>query len=176
WDRGRGEVRVCEGGLDTGDVAVDLFRGERYRCERVFDLVGDAASDLLPGGLFLRTEEFGGVFEHEHVAVGGAIGAAAAFKQRDGSEQIHGAAIGRAGDGHLHLGRSGAHAVRAAEEVVERLHGFRGEDAVNGGADEGGLAAGVEHFGQGASDEDDAAVDVERGDAVGDGREHCLEL
>ena len=64
----------------------------------------------------------------------------------------------------------------AAEEVVDGLERFGGEDFFDGGADEGGLAAGVEHLGEGAVGEDDAAARVERGDAVGDGLEHGFEL
>ena len=45
-----------------------------------------------------------------------------------------------------------------------------------GAADERRLAAGVEHLGEGAVGEDDAALGIERGDAVGDGFEHRFEL
>ena len=43
-------------------------------------------------------------------------------------------------------------------------------------AEEGTLAAGVHHLAEGAVGEDDAALGVEGGDAVGDGFEHGLEL
>ncbi len=43
-------------------------------------------------------------------------------------------------------------------------------------AEEGALAAGVHHLGEGAVGEDDAATGIEGGDAVGDGLEHGLEL
>ncbi len=59
---------VGEGVAEAVDVAVDLFGGERDGCEGILDLVGYAAGDFFPGGLLLRAEEFGGVFEDEDVA------------------------------------------------------------------------------------------------------------
>ena len=47
---------------------LDLLGGEGDGRERVLDLVGDAAGDFFPGGLLLRAEELGGVFEDEDVA------------------------------------------------------------------------------------------------------------
>ena len=64
----------------------------------------------------------------------------------------------------------------AHDEAVEDLGDLGGEDLFDGAAEEGTLAAGVHHLGEGAVGEDDAAVGVEGGDAVGDGLEHGLEL
>ena len=108
-----------------------------------------------------------------------ALGARSRFEQRDRDEEIHfcvGEAVAIADDRHLHLAGGGAHAVAAAKEVVEGLHGFGGEDSFDGFANEGGLAAGVEHLGESAVGEDDAAPGVEGGDTVGDGFEHGFEL
>ena len=66
--RGRLELRSVEQGAEAVDVALDQFGVERDGGERVLDLVGDAAGDFFPGALFLRAEEFGGVFEDEDVA------------------------------------------------------------------------------------------------------------
>ena len=141
--------------------------------------MSDTAGDFFPRGLLLGAEEFGGIFEDEDVAVVDAVEAGAGFEERDGDKKIHlgtGVAIAVADDGHLHFAGSRAHAMAAAEEVVEGFHGFGGKDGFDGGADEGGLAAGVEHLGEGAVGEDDAAAGVEGGDAVGDGFEHGFEL
>ncbi len=170
-----------EGGGEAVDVAADLLGGEGDGSEGIFDLVGDAAGDLLPGGLLLRAEEFGGVFEDEDVAEMVAAlrtahaGGGSAFEQGDGGEEVGGAAVAVAG-GHLDLGGGGAHAVGAADEAVDGFGDFGGEDLFDAAAEEGLLAAGVHHLGEGAVGEDDAAVGGEGGDAVGDGLEHGLEL
>ena len=70
----------------------------------------------------------------------------------------------------------------AADEAVDGFKGFGGcggvgwEEVGEGAIEEGLLAAGVEHFREGAVGEEDAAVGVEGGDAVGDGFEHGFEL
>ena len=87
--------------------------------------MGDAAGDFFPGGLLLRAEEFGGVFEDEHVAVVDAVGAGAGFEQRDGGEQVHVVPPCRAARSHLHFAGGGAHAMAAAEEVVDATRALR---------------------------------------------------
>ena len=64
----------------------------------------------------------------------------------------------------------------ALHEAVEGFGGFGGEVFVEGGAEEGTLAAGVEHLGEGSVVEDDAAVRGERDDAGGDGFDDGLEF
>ena len=126
-------------GFDLCDASVTPRRSiwrricsadERDGRERILDFVSDAAGDFFPGGLFLRAEKFGGVFENQDVAEMRALGAAAGLEQRDGGQQSTwcrrrgtAAAVRR----HLHLGRGGAHAVAAAEQVVDRLHASAGK-------------------------------------------------
>jgi len=168
-------VRGIERGGKAIDVAVNLFGGKGDGRERILDLVSDTAGDFFPRGLFLGAEEFGGVLEHEDVTVVAAVGAGASLKQSDVGQQIHGAGVS-ARSGDVHFSRSGAHSVAAADEVVESLEGFGRENALQGRADEVGLASGIEHFGKRSIGEDDATAGVECGDAVGDGLEHGLKL
>ncbi len=60
--------------------------------------------------------------------------------------------------------------------MVELLHRLGGKDRLNCCAEEGRLAARVEHLRQCAVGKDDAPLRIERGDAVGDGLEHRLQL
>ena len=170
-----------EEGDEAGDVALDEFGVERDGGERIFDLVGDAAGDFFPGALLLRAEEFGGVFEDEDVAEMLAVGAsksrapgrvADGFEQGDGRGEVQDAGAGL----HLHLGGGGAHAMSAAEEVIEGVDDVCGKDVGEGEADEVALAAGVEHLGEGAVGEHDAAVGGEGDDAGGDGFDDGFEL
>ena len=64
----------------------------------------------------------------------------------------------------------------APQQMIERLHRLRRKDAVDRRADEGRLAAGVEHLRQRAVRQHDAASRIQRGHAVGDGLEHGLQL
>ena len=58
------------GGVGRGaiDVAADVLGGEGDGRERVPNLVRDALRDFFPGGLALRAEEVGDVFEDEDEA------------------------------------------------------------------------------------------------------------
>ena len=73
------------------DVALYELGVEGDGCERVLDLVSDAARDLFPGGLLLRAEEFGDVFEDEDVAEMLVGFGGSAFEQGDGGGDLHGA-------------------------------------------------------------------------------------
>ena len=64
----------------------------------------------------------------------------------------------------------------ALDQAVENLDDLGREDLFHDAAVEGALAAGVHHLAESAVGEDDAALGVEGGDAVGDGFEHGLEL
>ena len=64
----------------------------------------------------------------------------------------------------------------ALQQVVEGLHRLGGEDGIDGAADEGRLAAGVEHLGERAVGQHNAAACIERGDAVGDGLQHGFQF
>ncbi len=76
-------------------MAVNLFGTEADRRERILDLVGHASSYLFPCGLFLRAEQFSGVFEDEHVALmlsSHTVADDRHFEKGDSGEQIHRAA------------------------------------------------------------------------------------
>ena len=81
-------------------------------------------------------------------------------------------------DGPVNLDLAGgrAHAMAAIDEAIEDLDNFRREDLFHGAAEEGALAAGIHHLAESTVGEDDAAVGIEGGDAVGDGLEHGFEL
>ena len=159
-------------------MAADLFRRQGNGGERILDLVRHPPSDLPPGELLLRAQQFGGVLQHQHVAVMGAFDAAAGFQQRDRDLQVHGASAARAVPRgcHLHLARGRAHAMAAPQQVVKLFHRLGGEDFFDGGADEGGLAAGVEHLRESAVGQHHTAPGVQRGNAIGDGLEHRLQF
>jgi hypothetical protein len=53
----------------TVDVAANLLGAEADGSQGIFDLVGDAAGDLFPCGLLLRTEQLCGIFEDENVSL-----------------------------------------------------------------------------------------------------------
>src|ERR1035437_311634 len=94
------------------------------------------------------------------------FGSATGFEKRDRGEQIHccaGVTIGVADDGHLDLAGGGAHAVAAAEKMLERFHRLWWEDGFDRGADEGCLAAGVEHLGERAVGEHDTTLRIKCG-------------
>ena len=161
-------------------MAVDLLGGERDGGERILDLVGDAAGDLFPGGLLLRAEEFGGVFEDEDVAV-----VLARWPVPGVSSS---ATVASRFMVLLKLPLSCGGRVSSISPEAEPMRWLRrmrrsrtsessaGKTSSMGRAEEGTLAAGVHHLGEGAVGEDDAAAGVEGGDAVGDGLEHGLEL
>jgi hypothetical protein len=83
---------------EARDVALDEFGVERDGSERVLDLVRDAARDFFPCTLLLREQQLGGVFDHQDVADGFAVGSRA-FEQCDGGREVQHAGAG----GHLHL-------------------------------------------------------------------------
>ncbi len=155
-------------------MAMDLLGGEGDGRERIFDLVGDAAGDLFPGGLLLRAEEFGGVFEDEDVAVVLVrFELASAFEQSDGG-----------GD----LERAGA----ARTSPSRRRRSPCGGGGGGGGRWMSRISAGMAWsrrrptkgiWPPGSSSSERARLartmrrsGVEGGDAVGDGFEHGFEL
>ena len=180
--RGRLEVVFGEERGEARDVAANEFGVEGDGGEGVLDLVGDAAGDFFPGALFLRAQEFGGVFEDEDVAEVFAVRAieaasagtdgGAAFEEGDGGGEVEDAGAGL----HLHLGGGGAHAMGAAEEVIEGVDDVWREDGGEQETNELALAAGVEHLGEGAVGEQDVAVGGEGDDAGGDGFDDGFEL
>ena len=161
-----------EQGLEAADVALDELGVEGDGRERVLDLVSDAARDLFPGGLFLRAEELGDVFEDEDVAEMLVCFVRVAFEEGDGGGDLQRAG----GRGHLHLVGGGAHAVGAAEETLDGVEDVGGEGLVEAQADEAYLATGIEELGEGAVGEDDVELGREGDDAVGDGLDDGLEL
>src|ERR1700679_1098181 len=94
-----------------------------------------------------------------------AISSGAAFENRDGCSQMEDAGAGL----HLHLRRSRAHAVGAAQEMIERVDDVRRKHGGEIEPNELPLAAGVEHLREGAVSEHNAAIGRERYDAGGDG-------
>src|SRR6266446_151467 len=107
------------------------LRGKLDGREGIFDFVGDAAGNFLPGGGFLRVEHFGEVVEDENVAHVGAAGAEGA----DGGGEVADAAVyddfDFAGDdahakGAAHEGLHRAMRVWA-EQGFERLDAFLGD-------------------------------------------------
>ncbi len=95
WLDGRVRRGLCDGVSQAVDVPANLLRAEADGGERILDLVGNAAGDLLPGGLLLRTEQFGRVFEDEDVPLmfsAHALGSCRDFEQSDRGEEIHGTA------------------------------------------------------------------------------------
>ena len=169
-------ARVWRGGRCGGD----LLGVERDGGEGIFDFVGDAAGDFLPGGLLSgRVKELGGVFEDEDVAKmsrrdfgeRGALSSMATVARR-----CRVAPVAWEG-GHFDFAGGGAHAVGAAEEAVEDVEDVGREGSSSrvrpmkgcwppGSiiSDRARLARMMERCG------------VEGGDAVGDGLEHGFEL
>ena len=117
------------------DVALNLLGGEADGSERVFDLVGDAAGDLLPGGLLLGAEEFGGVFEDEDVALMLAVRAVAASSRATVASRfmvLLNLPLRVRGRVSLDLAGGGAHAMAAQDEAVEEFGELGGEDLFDG--------------------------------------------
>jgi len=173
-DGGRGGLKVVFGEQfgEARDVALDELGVERDGGERVLNLMRDAACDLFPGTLLLRVQQLGGVFQNEHVTEVVTGGACCGLQQGDRRGEVQDAGAGL----HLHLGRSGAHAVGAAQQAVERVNDLGGQHVVQAKADELLLAAGVQHLREGAVGEHDLARCGERDDAVGDGFDDGLEF
>ena len=122
----------------------------------IFDFVGDAAGDFLPGGGFLGAEHFGEVVEDEDVA---GIGAARAEgTDRDG--EMEDAAV----DDDFDFAGDDAHAQRAAHQVLDGAGSVRAEEVV-----ERLLFArgGAEHADDGGVGAQDGAIGVEGNDAGG---------
>ena len=168
---------------ESVDMAANLLGTEADGCEGVLDLVGDAAGDFLPCGLLLRTEQLGGVFEDEDVPLmlaARALAGGGYFEESDGGEKVHSAAettvrcVNWRGD--FDLAGSRTHAVAALDEAIEDLGDLRREDLFHDAAVEGTLTAGIHHLAQGAVGENDTAIGIESGYAVGDGFEHGFEF
>src|SRR6185437_16282111 len=104
--------------------ALDALGREGNRGERVFDVVGDAARHLPPGGGLLDLQQVGQVFEHQHVA-GGRTAARArrpVLGHRRGGDGggggRHGEGARPPGGGHFQLPGGGGPALRLAQQVL----------------------------------------------------------
>ncbi len=123
--------------------------------------MGDAASDFLPGGGFLRTQQFGEVVEHEHVA-----GVSAArTKGADGHGQMQNSPANHS----FNFARDHAHAQGAAHQVLHRASGFAAEQFV----ERLFVARAVtEHAADSAIAAQDRSAGIERNHAGGNILEH----
>ena len=144
------------GGVALFEIAGEALGGKLDRSERIFDFVGDAASDFLPGGGFLRAEKFGEVVENQNEA---GIGAARA-EGADGDGGVHDAA----GGDDFEFAGDDAGAQGAAQEIADGAGVFGAEEIFDG--------AGV--FGGGAEEFDDSGVRTENV-AIGIERENAGE-
>ncbi len=151
-----GRAGVFIGGGRALEIALEAFRGEDDRGERIFDFVGDALSDFLPGGGFLGAEKFSEVVENDDEA---GIGAARA----EGTDS-DGSANQAAGNGDFDFARGNAHAEGTAHQRVDDAAGFFADQVFEGAR---GLGAVAEDGHDGGVATGDFAVGVERNDAGG---------
>ena len=109
----RTPIKGFQVGLDVLSVfSAQAFGRELDRRQRVLDLVGDAAGDVLPGGVALRRDETGYVVEGQNKAViRGAAGAKAQATR-----------VRAAGDVDLRLGAGGG-----MGGLFHQFREFRGE-------------------------------------------------
>src|SRR5260221_9039520 len=114
------------------EIAGEALRGELDRSKGIFDFVGDAASDFLPGGGFLGAEKFGEVVKNQHET-----GIGAAWPERaDGDRGMHYPA---AGDDFEFTGDH-AGTQSAAEEITNGASVFGADQLFKGAGIFGGGA------------------------------------
>jgi hypothetical protein len=153
-------------------VSLDELGIERDGRERVLDLMRDTACDLLPGTLALGTEQFSGVFDDQNVPEMIASGGCGVFKNRNGCGEVLEAGCGV----HLHLVGRRAHAMRAAQQAVQRIDDVRRQHSGEIEADELLLAAGIEQLGESSIGDNDVAIGRQRYNAGGNSLDDGLEL
>src|ERR1700756_290503 len=136
------------------EVVGETLRGKLNRSEGIFDFVSDAASNFLPGGGFLRAEEFGEVVENENEA----RISAARTERADGYGGVQQAAA----CDDLQFARNDAGTKSTAEQIADGASVFGAEQILEGARVFGGCA---ENFNYGWIGAKDVAIGVERENA-----------
>ena len=117
------EFCIARSGDFVGIAAIEearkALRGKLDRREWILDFVSNAAGDFLPGGGFLRAENFGQVVENEDET---GVGAARA-EGTDGNGKMQDAAR----DDGFNFARDDAHAQAAAHQELHGARGFRAD-------------------------------------------------
>ena len=129
-----GREAASDRGCPDPDALNALGRKRNGR-QWILDFVGDAAGYFAPGGLFLRFEQVGQIFEHHHVAEA----LFAMLQSGRGGCDVHGHAVERG----FHLAGGETHAIGAAQQDFNVRPQFDREHLVKPPADERGVSGGV---------------------------------